>query len=210
MEEGLLKRYTEIPFLFYILRKQKLTLVNAASWEDRNDAHYVLTYQKKLGRGAVLALCFTTTAETFHHWKVFSGTKSGVCIDINFFKFKAWLQEHPELKFRSVEYHKQNEARKAELKLADLPFTKRNAYRDECEMRLLYESQDPDMLTFEVDFSPALIRRVVLSPWLDEATAAELKAAIRGIADCQNLEVTRTTLVENQEWKRRGDNCLEC
>ena len=59
MSEGFLKRYTELPYLLYALRTKKLTLMNPAAWEDRNDAYFLMRYQERQDCGSVLALCFT-------------------------------------------------------------------------------------------------------------------------------------------------------
>lgn len=207
MEEGFLKRYTELPFLIYMLRRRKLTLVSPDSWEDRNDAHFMLSYQRRRQCGSVLALCFTFTSETFHHWKVFSGSRSGVCIDLDINRFRDWQQLNQGLRFQKVDYLKLPEAREGGFEVYELPFVKRHAYRDECEMRLVYEAQEPELKAIDLDFDLAPIRRVVLSPWLPDSVACEVKAEIRGIDGCENMEITRTTLLENTEWKRHGDNC---
>jgi hypothetical protein len=207
MEQEFLKRYTELPFLLYLLRKRKLTLLSPTSWEDRNDAHFMLTYQRKRECGSVLALCFTHTSETFHHWKIFSGSSSGICIDLDYDRFRGWLVSHPYLKFQSVDYRKLPQEHEDTFALGELPFLKRHAYRDECEMRLVYEAADRGLQAFDVDFELAVIRRIVLSPWLPKSVAQEVVAEILGIEDCADLDVTRTTLLENARWKRHGDDC---
>ena len=33
-----LRRYTDLPAVFYLLRQRKLTLLDPASWNDKNDS----------------------------------------------------------------------------------------------------------------------------------------------------------------------------
>jgi len=40
-----LRRYTDLPELLYMLRNKKITLLNPANWDDRNDSHYLHLYK---------------------------------------------------------------------------------------------------------------------------------------------------------------------
>jgi hypothetical protein len=75
-----LSRYTDLPALLYLLDKKKITLLDPKSWDDSNDSYYLSQYKEKKKLKSVLALCFSQTAETYHHWRVFSSGPSGVCI----------------------------------------------------------------------------------------------------------------------------------
>ncbi len=205
MTEGFLKRYTELPYLLYTLQTKSLTLMSPATWDDRNDAHFLLAYQKRMNHGAVLALCFTRASETYHHWKVFSGGSGGVCIDFNMQRFRGWADATPGARFQDVSYRRMDEARQTEFKIADLPFVKRHAFRDECESRLIYESQETNLISHDVPFDIQTISRIVLSPWLPKSVSAAVKTAILSIDGCSDLDVFRTTLIDNTEWQRRGD-----
>ncbi len=80
MKNKCLLRYTSLPVLLDILSNQELTLLNPATWDDRNDSYYIELYKKRKKLKTLLALCFTTKSETYHHWKVFSDGISGVCV----------------------------------------------------------------------------------------------------------------------------------
>ncbi|WP_394781924.1 hypothetical protein [Undibacterium sp.] len=75
-----LRRYTDLPALLYLLKEKKITLLDPASWDDSNDSHYLSRYKEKKGLSSVLAVCFSQADETYHHWRVFSGSASGICI----------------------------------------------------------------------------------------------------------------------------------
>src|SRR5438045_1515201 len=86
VEEGLAKapklnRYTTLPIALDMLAKKRITLLSPDTWEDRNDAYYL--YQQELRFRSVLAICFSMTSETFHHWRIFSHGVSGVCIEFD-------------------------------------------------------------------------------------------------------------------------------
>src|SRR5438128_11688414 len=80
MSSTYLRRYTNLPALIYLLRERQLTLLDPASWDDKNDSHYLALYRDRKKLPSVLALCFSETNETYHHWRVFSDGPSGVCI----------------------------------------------------------------------------------------------------------------------------------
>ena len=76
----LLRRYTNIPALIWLLTARKITLLDPASWDDKNDSHFLTLYREKKSLETVLALCFTQTSETYHHWRVFAEGSSGISI----------------------------------------------------------------------------------------------------------------------------------
>src|SRR6516162_2706325 len=75
-----LRRYTDIPALVCLLSEQRITLLNPETWDDKNDSYFLKLYQERNRLQSVLALCFTRTTETYHHWRVFANGASGVCI----------------------------------------------------------------------------------------------------------------------------------
>jgi len=80
MNEDYLKRFTDIPALIYLLKQRAITILDPISWDDTNDSYYLTVYKEKKSLKTLLALCFTETSETYHHWRVFAGGSSGVCI----------------------------------------------------------------------------------------------------------------------------------
>jgi hypothetical protein len=75
-----LRRYVDLPALIYLLSERKITLLDPKSWDDGNDSYYLALYREKRNLKSLLAVCFTQTTETYHHWRVFAGGSSGVCI----------------------------------------------------------------------------------------------------------------------------------
>ena len=57
MSEDYLRRYTDLTALMYLLHKRKITLLDPASWDDKNDSHYLAQYKEKRKLKSVLALC---------------------------------------------------------------------------------------------------------------------------------------------------------
>jgi hypothetical protein len=151
-----LKRYTELPFLLHMLRRREIALLSPASWDDRNDALYIEQYREDQGHKSVFALCLTRASTTYHHWKVFAGSTSGVCIYFNEQPLKDWASAN-SIRFEDVEYLSLRRARKDPPKGENLPFRKRHAFEDEMEVRLLYSSKDQTGAAKSFKFDLALI-----------------------------------------------------
>lgn len=198
----ILRRYTSLASLLALLQDKKLTLLSPSLWEDRNDAFYMGEYKTKKGLLTLLALCFTESDETYHHWRVFTHGSDGVCIH---FKREALLQALPighQLVAGPVTYRKINDLPRLKPRLEQLPFLKRQPYSDECEFRLVYEDKKNEMETRGFAIPVRAIARVTLNPWLSAPLAAAVKRAIKTIPGCAALRVYQTTLLENETWKK--------
>ena len=194
-----LKRYTELPFLLHMLRRREITLLSPASWEDRNDALYLEHYRKDQGYESVVALCLTRASTTYHHWKIFAGTTSGVCIYFNEASLKKWASVNA-IRFENVKYFSLRKARQSPPRGANLPFRKRHAFEPEAEVRLLYFSKTQMGATKTFTFELSLIERVKLNPWLPQSVFAEVRESIVSIAGCGNLTVEKSSMLDNEEW----------
>jgi hypothetical protein len=53
-----LHRYTNLTATIHMLRSRSITLLNPATWDDRNDAYFMAEYKRKVDAKTVLALCF--------------------------------------------------------------------------------------------------------------------------------------------------------
>jgi len=198
----ILRRYTSLAALLTLLQDKKLTLLSPSLWEDRNDAFYMGEYKSKKGLQTLLALCFTESDETYHHWRVFTHGGDGVCIH---FKREALLATLPighQLVAGPVTYRKINDLPRLKPRLEQLPFLKRQPYSDECEFRLVYEDKMNEMETRGFAISIRTIARVTLNPWLSAPLAAAVKRAIKFTPGCAALKVYQTTLLENETWKK--------
>jgi hypothetical protein len=203
-----LRRYTNLPALIYLLHERKITLLDPETWDDKNDSHFLALYREKKSLKTVLALCFTETAETYHHWRVFSDGSSGACIEFNRTTLLNAIKKIPSVIAKRVTYLKLNEIRHKELKTRELPFIKRAPYQHECEFRFLYESKDSRLNALDIPIPLSCIDRITLSPWLHSKFSSNIKTTIQGIAGCGALKITRSTLIGNQEWKNLGESAI--
>jgi hypothetical protein len=196
-----LKRYTELPFLLHMLRRKQITLLSPGSWQDRNDALYVEHFCKDQGYNSIFALCLTRASTTYHHWKVFAGSTSGVCIYFKETDMKEWASAN-KIRFEDVKYLSLKKARESPPLGEDLPFRKRHAFEPESEVRLLYASKDEMGATrsksFKFDLK--LIEQVKLSPWLPKEVFAEVRKSIICIEGCRGLTVGKSSMLDNEEW----------
>jgi hypothetical protein len=196
----LLRRYTSISALIQLLRSKQLTLLSPSTWDDRNDAYFLRQYARQKNVAAVLAACFATAGETYHHWKVFSHGLDGVCVEFDHNRLLDALKPHRGLRFGHVRYWKLDRIRTKPPPTDELPFIKRHPFRDEKEFRIIYDSAD------DIEFKAFPIRldcisRIILSPWSIKPLADAIKATIHEIDGCRKLRVYRTTLIDNELWK---------
>jgi hypothetical protein len=202
MKPKFLNRYTTLPILLDMLWRKKITLLSPESWDDRNDAYYLERYQAERKLAAVLALCFSTKGETFHHWRVFSHGSSGVCIEFDAKKFLAPVGGDPQFRIGPVKYCRIDELERNPPPLDRWPFLKRLPFADEAEFRIIYECSDGPELSRPIDFDIESVRRVTLSPWMPKSVSESVVALIETIPDCSGIYVHRSTLIENGRWKK--------
>jgi hypothetical protein len=199
-----LKRYTQLPFLIHMLATRQLTLLSPSSWDDRNDAYYLERYQRESGCGSVLALCLTEASTTYHHWKVFAGGTSGVCIEFIRDRFIRWATENG-IRHGPVEYFSLNQARRKPPTRATIPFRKRHAFGDEKEFRVLYESREPSLSIKAFSLKLDTIKRIKVNPWLSEDVFDSVRKSIHGISGCESLLVKQSHMLTNREWAGMGE-----
>ncbi|MGB9456936.1 MAG: DUF2971 domain-containing protein [Bryobacteraceae bacterium] len=204
--QGLLRRYTDTPSLIYLLSERKITLLDPQSWDDHNDAHYITLYRRRKNLESVLALCFTQASERYHHWRVFANGSTGVCIHFRRSELLKAVGARQGLRGDAVVYRKLNEIRKKPIATEDLPFLKRYPFQDEDEFRLIYESKDEELSKLDIPVPLSCIDRVTLSPWLHHDLLSAVRQLLQKIEGCAKLRITRSTLINNEEWKRLGES----
>jgi hypothetical protein len=197
-------RYTDLPSLIHILKNRQLTLLDPMTWDDKNDSSFVTMYKEKSKLASVLALCFTRSQETYHHWRIFAPTSSGVRITFNEQLLRNSVEAVPGLQLTEVDYVKLADIRSTELSRHRLPFIKRYPYRPESEVRLLWQSDTEEKLSYTLPIDLQAITQVTLSPWLHPALVESVKSTLRAIDGCDTLTVHRTTLISNDEWLKHG------
>ncbi|MBS1144344.1 MAG: hypothetical protein H6R14_1750 [Proteobacteria bacterium] len=197
-----LRRYTDLPALLHILSNRQLTLLDPKTWDDRNDAHFMAAYKERKGLKSLLALCFSQASETYHHWRVFSSGPSGVCIVFDRERLLEDIAEAPGISVGSMRYLTMKEAKQAAFHVDELPFVKRVAYKPEREFRALYASTTEEHAALDLPIRLTTIRGISLSPWMHASLSKSTAGAIRTIAGCERLRVSRSTLVSNEQWKK--------
>lgn len=203
LQDTCYRRYTYVPALIQLLTTRHLTLLDPQMWDDRNDSFFLSTYKTKKKLRSVLALCFTTAPETYHHWRVFAPGSSGVCVQFDISSLRQSM-EKAGLQFKEVKYLNLKELSKKTPKISQLPFIKRSQFSPEKEVRAIWESETDDEDAFDVRIDLSSIKRITLSPWLHPSLRKSLVSAINHIDKCQDLKVVRSTLIENQRWKKFG------
>ena len=208
MKIKFLRRYTNLPALIYLLKEKKITLLDPTSWDDSNDSHYLSVYKSRKGLKTLLALCFTHVDETYHHWKVFADGSSGICIKFKRTELISSVEKCAGVKTGEVEYLKLKEARKRNPTIDELPFIKRYAFEDEDEdedeFRVIFESTDSILTKKDISIPLTSIVKVTLSPWAHPILTKHVKEILKSIRGCKNLEIVRSTLIGNNEWKGIG------
>jgi hypothetical protein len=201
MVDEKLRRYTSLPILLDMLVNKKITLLNPASWEDRNDSYSLVKYQEKKRLKTLLSLCFTKKRETYHHWKVFAGNSGGVCVRFNKDKLLNSFIKDSKIKYGPVIYKTMNEMKDLFIDIEDIPFIKRKQYEDEAEFRIIYADEKIELNSKAYNLDIECIERIILSPWLPTAISKTIKNLIHNIPDCNSIELIRTGVIENTTWK---------
>jgi hypothetical protein len=143
--------------------------------------------------------------ETYHHWKIYAGTPSGVCIEFDKDKLLPMLKK-PNVIMDYVSYKRiNNSVIKNEMTVDKLPFYKRISFIDECEFRVLYYSNEVDIFTHDIEIDLKCIKRIIINPWLDKSIANNLIDVIKSFKGRHQFGVYQSTLLENEKWKRRAN-----
>lgn len=205
--EKLLRRYTELPYVIDYLCTEELALLNPASWDDRNDSFYIDEYARRSGVKSVYALCLANCAETYHHWRVFSNGSGGACIQFKPEKFLATIAQVNGMRLEEVQYKTINDLQRVKPALNELPFLKRYAFQNEDEFRLFYATEVDGPPIYRVPMPRSVVDRIILSPWLPDAVADKVKKTLKAIPGCSKMKIYRSTLVENENWKKFANGC---
>jgi hypothetical protein len=203
----ILRRYTNLAATIHMLRSRTITLLNPGTWDDRNDAYFMAEYKRRKNLKTLLALCFANCPETCHHWRVFSHGSDGVRVEFNKKKLMEAFAADSHITARNVHYKKLDDLNDGtHIEVNDLPFLKRQGFRDESEFRAIYENDNRVVITksFEIDLKS--IRRITLSPWIARSLSESVIANLRQIADCDKLNIYRSTLIDSERWQSLASN----
>jgi hypothetical protein len=198
-----LHRYTNLVSAIHILQTRSITLLNPATWDDRNDAYFMAEYKRKLQTKTILALSFAERGESYHHWRVFSHGTDGVRIEFDKEKLLSTFDDDPQIKTGNMIYSKIDDIKRFKyFQIERLPFLKRAPYEDEGEFRVVYidDARTLEFKDYPIELS--WIRRITLSPWINKALFKSVKQTLLSIGGCSRIQISRSTLVENEQWRR--------
>jgi hypothetical protein len=200
--DNFLNRFTTLPVLLDILSNKRITLIEPDSWEDRNDAYYLKKYKDEKKLETLLACCFSTVRETFHHWKVFANGSSGVCIDFRKDMLLNYVDSVEGVRVGKVQYRLIRE-NKQPVK-SDWPFLKRATFKDECEFRIIYENEKVQEKSKDIPIGLECIRHINLSPWLPKPLVKPTADAVKKIigSEFSDIRISGSSLLENSMWKK--------
>jgi hypothetical protein len=205
MSKKYIRRYLDLPALFYLLSERKLTLLDPKSWDDGNDSYYLSLYRERKKLKSLLAVCFTQTTEKYHHWRVFAGGPGGVCVRFKRAQLLKAITGKRGLRAEPITYLSLRQLQKKTISVKQLPFLKRQAFGHEGEFRITFESTTEQKSKLDIPIPLSCIDGITLSPWVDPALYGHVKEALRAIEQCGKIEIVRSTLINNEEWKSCGD-----
>lgn len=202
------RRYTTLPFLIDILVERRLALLDPLIWEDKNDSYFMELYKEKKKLNTVLSLCFAEATETYQHWKIYSGSSSGVCVEFDKNRLLQKISGKKGFRDGKIKYRKMADMRKRLPKIDELPFIKRYAFKDEKEHRIVYEDDVDELKIKYLSITPDDVERVVINPWINQSVYESIKSTLRKIDGFSELRFRRSTVVENDEWKEFGSSSI--
>lgn len=205
------RRYTTLSNVLYSLIKRKLVLLNPSTWDDKNDVQFLEFYRARQNIGSLFALCCTLATETYHHWKVFAPGIEGICIEFDRRRLEARLDLlAPKVRYDTMKYKPISALEGYSSSVIEqLPFLKREGYRDEKEWRII--SSDPSLAlkTIEIDFSLEDIHLIRLNPWMPESLIENTRTVIKSLPDCANISVQSSSLTNNTRWIAAGQKIAD-
>ena len=195
-----LRRFTSTASTIDMLTHSRLTLLSPKSWDDKSDAYALELYRDHFNLKNVLALCFTQSGKTFHHWKVFAGSSDGVCIEFDKKKVIEDLDKIDGLEHGAVEYKTQSQLENSKIDLAKIAFIKRKPYAAENEYRFVYKGNTQDNV-IHVPISLTSIKSITLSPWFPEGLVDIMKGVFNSC--CKNnvdIKILHSKLLISNKW----------
>jgi hypothetical protein len=193
-----LSKYTTLPVLLDMLRRETIVLLDPRNWDDKNDSEIMLEYARRRKKERIFATCFSCGNETIHHWKTFADGISGCCIEFDFRGLVSQVAGDRGFRHGKVSYKKLSEIEASSVPVSRMPFIKRWPYRCEEEYRIIWEG-DTDADYVEIPIPLPIIRRIVISQRMPQPVYESIKAFLREEPG-QESRINRSTLYENKRW----------
>ena len=200
-----LRHYTDLSALLHLLVKKKLTLRDPENWDDVNDRHYLTLYKESRQLKSVLALCFVRSSERYHFWRVFAGGRGGVRIRFKRRPLLDAIQAQPGLRWGRVVYQRLDKI--GTVPIDQFPFVKRHGFKDEKEFRIIYESSIK-VAKLDIPIPLSCIHSIKLSSWLHPDLFSDIRKVLHSVEGCDSMHIVRSNLIDNEKWKKAGDNAL--
>ena len=196
-----LRRYTELPYLIDYLQSGE---PRAAQSQGLGRPQRFVLYRgvRAPGNWRASMPCAWPRPSRPTTTGAFSRTAAAACASSSKDKLIAEVADVPGLRAETVQYRTIKALREQPVAESDLPFLKRHAFRDEKEFRLFVGRKTRDTPLLRVPVDRSAVRRVTLSPWLPASVCDQVKKLLKTIEGCAKLRVYRSSLVENEEWKR--------
>lgn len=162
-----LKKYTKACFLEDMLQSKTIFLGNPDDWADKNDSTLINIYKKKMRLHNIRATCLTMAADRYHFWEVFGEKEKGVCLWFDMNQLKEDILKDTNLISKPIIYLLPEKLEKCG-EFKNLPFYKREQYRDEKEFRVLRKFQNKDDASNKCgfEFNPRSLKKIYLNSWL--------------------------------------------
>lgn len=204
----LLRRYTDLTSVIDLLTHKRLTLLDPGQLGRQEQQLFLDHYRECSDYKSVLALRLSTVGETYHHWKVFCGHASGVCIAFHRQPLLDVIDAAEGVRHGKVKYMRLEEIAEKPPRLNRLPFIKRYAFRHELEYRLIYESKTDTAPTHAVPIPLTTIVGIALSPWMPTPLLNATRTALNAIPGCKTVMITRSELISNSLWMQNAERSL--
>lgn len=206
----LLKRYTSLANALDTLKNERLTLLDPATWKDKNDTRFMEAYREKSGYKKIYAACFSHVGEAYHHWEVFARHNEGVCIEIFRDELISSLSEKDGYVFRDVEYYNLTQLSKMHSILdVDLPFMKGDGYRPEQEFRLIYGDRNGRFPVHHLVCPRKFVNRIIINPWIPHGLVPAVKDALRSAIGAREPRIEVSSFIDNEQWAKAVNNVTD-
>jgi len=198
-----LRRYGTIGSAIDTLRENRIAFLDPSKWDDRNDAEFMRLYKMKSKCPSLKALCCTQSAETYHHWKVFTNSADGCFIEIDKSAFLSHVKTKDCYRYGEMDYVLLDEIKISDYDYTSLPFLKRAGFRPEEEFRVIFTGEcDEDAHFMEIE--PQWIKKIVLNPWLPQPIAQSIITTLNELSSNPELVVKCSRLTNSKTWADWG------
>ena len=206
-------KYTKLQYLIDFIKTGKFALTDPLSWEDKNDVRFLEFFQNKKQLERMSASCFTRTAETFHHWKIYAEQNKGPGVRISFDKKRFVECLNEDFLYKEIKYIRINgENYLSGYVVDDLPFIKRYPYRDEREYRDISPKPIFQKRLHKVNIDVSVISGIRISPWMERNEAVRVKEDLNSKLQEKwhkiKNRIFQSTMLKNDKWIELGQNII--